>query len=199
MKIICIGRNYGEHIRELNNEKPEKPVIFLKPDTAWVKSPADWYLPAFSNNVHYECELVLKIGKEGKSIAPEFAHRYIESVALGIDFTCRDLQDELKSRGLPWERAKSFDASAVTGNFIPYEDRHYQFQMTLNGKVVQNGNTADMIFSIPEIIADISSWITLKKGDLIFTGTPAGVGSIAKGDTLLGYLETNENFVCRIS
>ena len=196
MKIICIGRNYGLHAKELGNEIPDKPVIFCKPDTALLKNNDDFYLPSFSKDVHYEAEIVVKIDKAGKSILPQFASRYYSQITLGIDFTARDVQNELKSKGLPWELAKAFDYSAVIGNFIslvkPIQDLH--FHLLKNDISVQNGHTADMLFTIDQIISFVSEYFTLKTGDLIFTGTPAGVGPVAIGDNLKGFIENEEIF-----
>ncbi|ADY52561.1 fumarylacetoacetate (FAA) hydrolase [Pseudopedobacter saltans DSM 12145] len=196
MKVIAIGRNYGEHARELNNPVPEKPVIFLKPDTAVSKNNRPFYIPDFSNDVHYEVELVLKVSKEGKHIAPKFAGKYYEEIGLGIDFTARDLQAELKSKGLPWELAKGFDNSAPVSEFVPISNfkdlNNINFSLTINGEKKQQGNTKNMLFSFDEIISFVSQYITLKKGDLIFTGTPAGVGKVNIGDKLVGYIENNE-------
>jgi 2-keto-4-pentenoate hydratase/2-oxohepta-3-ene-1,7-dioic acid hydratase in catechol pathway len=198
MKIICVGRNYSDHIRELKNEKPDKPVIFCKPESVLLHSPAEFILPLIDSEIHYECELVLRIGKDGKHIQENIGNDWIDGIGLGIDFTARDLQEKLKNKGLPWERAKSFDGSAILGEIKPYNYRPYQFSMKLNDQVVQNGNTEHMLFSFSEIIADVSSWMSLSKGDLIFTGTPAGVGPVAKGDVLRGYLDNQENFICLI-
>jgi len=198
MKIICVGRNYPDHIRELKNEKPDKPVIFCKPESVLLHSPAEFILPLIDSEIHYECELVLRIGKDGKHIPENIGNDWIDGIGLGIDFTARDLQEKLKNKGLPWERAKSFDGSAILGEIKPYNYRPYQFSMKLNDQVVQNGNTEHMLFSFSEIIADVSSWMSLSKGDLIFTGTPAGVGPVAKGDVLRGYLDNQENFICLI-
>lgn len=198
MKIFCIGRNYAEHARELNNEVPDEPVIFMKPETAVVRKNQPFFYPSFSSNIHYELELVLRIGKVGKHIEHRFAHRYIDSVTVGIDFTARDLQADLKSKGLPWERAKAFDGSALVGEFVPYSEfipgDPLHFHLELNGVEVQRGNSAQMIYSFAEIIAEISTFSTLKKGDLIFTGTPSGVGPIQIGDELVGYLNDSESF-----
>jgi 2-keto-4-pentenoate hydratase/2-oxohepta-3-ene-1,7-dioic acid hydratase in catechol pathway len=196
MKIICIGRNYGLHAKELGNEIPDKPVIFCKPDTALLKNNDDFYLPSFSKDVHYEAEIVVKIDKAGKSILPQFASRYYSQITLGIDFTARDVQNELKSKGLPWELAKAFDYSAVIGNFIPInkpiQDLH--FHLLKNGNKVQNGHTGDMLFTIDHFISFVSEYFNLKTGDLIFTGTPAGGGPVAIGDNLKGYIEDEEMF-----
>jgi 2-keto-4-pentenoate hydratase/2-oxohepta-3-ene-1,7-dioic acid hydratase in catechol pathway len=192
MKIIAIGRNYQEHAKELNNPIPTEPVVFLKPDTALLKEGKAFYHPDFSNDIHYEVELIIKIGKEGKHIASKFARNYIEAIGLGIDFTARDLQQKCKEKGLPWEIAKAFDHSAPIGEFIPINEipdlNAIQFSLKQNQLVVQNGNSADMIFSFDDIISYVSQRFTLKKGDLIFTGTPAGVGKINIGDLLEGYI-----------
>ena len=192
MKIIAIGRNYQEHAKELNNPIPTEPVVFLKPDTALLKEGKAFYHPDFSNDIHYEVELIIKIGKEGKHITTKFARNYIEAIGLGIDFTARDLQQKCKEKGLPWEIAKAFDHSAPIGEFIPVNEipdlNAIQFSLKQNQIVVQNGNSADMIFSFDDIISYVSQRFTLKKGDLIFTGTPAGVGKINIGDLLEGYI-----------
>ncbi len=192
MKIIAIGRNYQEHAKELNNPIPTEPVVFLKPDTALLKEGKAFYHPDFSNDIHYEVELIIKIGKEGKHITSKFARNYIEAIGLGIDFTARDLQQKCKEKGLPWEIAKAFDHSAPIGDFIPVNEipdlNAIQFSLKQNQIIVQNGNSADMIFSFDDIISYVSQRFTLKKGDLIFTGTPAGVGKINIGDLLEGYI-----------
>lgn len=193
MKIIAIGRNYSAHAKELNNEIPDKPVIFLKPDTAVLKNNKPFYLPEFSSEIHYELEIVLKVSKEGKHIAKKFAHKYFEEIGLGIDFTARDLQNELKSKNLPWELAKSFDNSAPISEFIPkteFKDlRNINFSLKINNQLKQEGNTKDMLHYFDDIISFVSEYVTLKKGDLIFTGTPEGVGKIHIGDKLEGCLE----------
>ena len=198
MKIICIGRNYSEHARELKNEVPTEPVFFMKPDTALLKDNAPFYYPSFSNDIHYEAELVYKICKNGKSILPQFAHKYYEEITIGIDFTARDIQEQCKKKGLPWEKAKSFDQSAVIGKFIPLSKENVQhplqFGLDINGNMVQQGTSSDMIFSIDQILAYVSQFITLKTGDLIFTGTPAGVGPIKIGDKLTASLN-NQNLL----
>ena len=197
MKIFCVGRNYGAHAAELNNAIPEAPVIFMKPATALLKG-KDLYHPDFTNNLHYECELVLRIGKGGKSIDEKYALRYIDALTAGIDFTARDIQDDQKKKGLPWEIAKAFDNSAVTGlwqsagNETDFKNIH--FSMKKNGIEVQAGNSADMLFSIPVLISYVSRYFTLQKGDLIFTGTPAGVGAVAQGDILEGFIEKEKVF-----
>lgn len=192
MKIIAIGRNYQEHAKELNNPVPSKPVVFLKPDTALLKEGKAFFHPAFSNDIHYEVELIIKIGKEGKHIQPKFAKNYIESIGLGIDFTARDLQQECKEKGLPWEIAKAFDHSAPIGEFIPFNEindlNNISFSLNKNNTRVQTGNSSEMIFNFETIITYVSQIFTLKKGDLIFTGTPAGVGKINIGDLFEGYI-----------
>ncbi len=192
MKIICIGRNYAAHIEELKNEKPGKPVVFLKPDTALIKGGAPFYYPDFSSNIHHEIELVLKISKEGKYIQPQFAHRYFEEIGLGIDFTARDLQDQCKAKGLPWEIAKAFNGSAPIGEFKSVAElgdlNNIDFQLEINGELRQKGNTSLMLFDFATIISYVSQFFTLKKGDLIYTGTPAGVGAVQTGDQLIGFI-----------
>lgn len=193
MKIIAIGRNYAEHAKELNNPVPSVPVIFMKPDTAILKDNKPFYHPEFSSDIHHEIELVLKISKEGKHIAEKFAGNYFEEIGLGIDFTARDIQQRHKEKGLPWELAKAFDNSAPISKFISkssFKDLNsLNIRLDLNGKTVQIGNTKDLLFSYEYIIAFVSKYITLKKGDLIFTGTPQGVGKVTIGDHLAGYLE----------
>lgn len=196
MKIICIGRNYAAHIEELNNEPPGNPVVFLKPDTALLKNGMPFYHPEFSKNIHYECELVLKVCKEGKYIQKKFAHRYFEEIGLGIDFTARDLQDQCKAKGLPWEIAKAFNGAAPIGDFkavSEFEDlKNIDFHLTINGETRQKGNTGLMLFDFETIIEYISQYFTLKKGDLIYTGTPAGVGPVQIGDKLEGFIGTEK-------
>ena len=198
MKIICVGRNYAAHAKELNNAVEEEPVIFLKPDTALLNNNQDFYLPDFSTDIHYETEVVVKINKPGKHIDEKFAHRYYDAVSVGVDFTARDLQAMLKAKGLPWERAKAFDGSAVIGSFLPLADvgniADLNFSMSLNGQKVQSANTAEMVFSVDKVIAFVSRFITLKTGDLIYTGTPQGVGKVSVGDHLIGYLGDHELF-----
>ncbi|GAB2485206.1 fumarylacetoacetate hydrolase family protein [Algoriphagus taiwanensis] len=192
MKIICIGRNYAAHIEELKNEKPGKPVVFLKPDTALLKGGAPFFHPDFSENIHHEVELVLKISKEGKYVQPQFAHRYFEEIGLGIDFTARDLQDQCKAKGLPWEIAKAFNGSAPIGDFKSVSDfadlKDIDFHLEINGELKQKGNTSLMLFDFATIISYVSQFFTLKKGDLIYTGTPAGVGPVKIGDHLTGFI-----------
>lgn len=196
MKILCIGRNYADHIAELNNERPAEPVIFIKPDTALLRDNEPFYLPSFSTDVHYEIEVVLKINKMGKNISPKFAHKYYEEIGLGIDFTARDLQTKLKEKGLPWEKAKGFNGSAPISSFVPKSQfadlKNLNFSLQINGETRQNGNTSLMLWDFDEIIAEISTYFTLKTGDLIFTGTPVGVGAVAIGDRLIGFLEGQE-------
>lgn len=201
MKIICIGRNYAEHARELGNEIPENPVIFMKPDTAVLKKGSDFYIPEFSEDIHYELEVVLKISKGGKYIQEEKAGNHFDEIALGIDFTARDLQTKLKEKGLPWELAKGFDGSAVISDFYKKEDydlKNLQFSLLKNKEEVQNGNTSLMLFSPEKIIAFVSKYFTLKTGDLIFTGTPKGVGKVAENDILEAYLEDKKVLDLRI-
>jgi len=198
MKIICVGRNYAAHAKELNNAVEEEPVIFLKPDTALLNNNKDFYLPDFSNDIHYETEVVVKINKPGKNIDEKFANRYYDSVSVGVDFTARDLQSMLKAKGLPWERAKAFDGSAVIGSFLPLAEvgniADLDFSMNLNGQKVQSANTSEMVFSVDKVIAFVSRFITLKTGDLIYTGTPQGVGKVNVGDHLIGFLGNQELF-----
>lgn len=193
MKFICIGRNYASHAKELKNEVPDEPVIFLKPDTAHLRNNLPFYIPAFSNDVHHELELVVRIDKHGKKIEEKFAHKYFSEITLGIDFTARDKQNELKSKGLPWELAKAFDYSAAVGTLVPktrfMDLQNLHIHLLKNDEMVQTGNTVDMLFGIDKIISFVSQYITLKKGDFIFTGTPAGVGPVSIGDQLQGFLE----------
>lgn len=196
MKIIAIGRNYAEHIEELQNERPSNPVVFLKPDTALLKNNSPFYLPDFSNDIHHEVELVLKITREGKFIKREFAHRYFEEIGIGIDFTARDIQKECKEKGLPWEIAKGFNGSAPIGNFLPvsqFKDlKDINFHLDINGQQKQKGNTSMMLFDFGVILEYVSKFFTLKKGDLIYTGTPAGVGRVNAGDRLEAYIENEK-------
>jgi 2-keto-4-pentenoate hydratase/2-oxohepta-3-ene-1,7-dioic acid hydratase in catechol pathway len=199
MKIICIGRNYVAHARELNNELPTEPVIFMKPDSALLRNNDPFYIPDWSNDLHHEVELIVKINKLGKNIESKFAPRYYTEVGLGIDFTARDVQNKLKDKGLPWEKAKAFDHSAVIcKEFVSIDSlpnrNAINFRLDINGKTVQEGNTSLMIFSIDELISQISRYFTLKIGDLIYTGTPAGVGPVKIGDRLEGYLEGQKMF-----
>ncbi|MGC6434024.1 MAG: fumarylacetoacetate hydrolase family protein [Crocinitomicaceae bacterium] len=198
MKIICIGRNYAEHAKEMNSSLPTKPIFFLKPDTALFKDNNPFYIPDFTSEMHYECELVVRINKVGKNIQEKFAQKYYNEIGLGLDFTARDLQQNCKEKGLPWEIAKGFDNSALISNkFIKIDHdkiNDLNFKLDLNGQTVQEGNPNQMIFTIDQIIAYISQFITLKTGDLIFTGTPSGVGSISIGDELKGFIKGEEFF-----
>lgn len=193
MKIICIGRNYVEHVAELKNEVPDEPVVFLKPDTAFLKNKQDFYIPEFTQELHYEAEIVLRINKIGKHIDEKFARRYFDAISIGIDFTARDLQNKLKAKGLPWEKAKAFDYSAVLGDLVPADDYpdmdNINFNLDINGQTVQKSNTGLVLYNFNKIIAYTSQFFTLKKGDLIYTGTPAGVGPVKIGDKLEGYIE----------
>ena len=201
MKIICIGRNYAEHAKELGNEIPENPVIFMKPDTAILKKGSDFYIPEFSDDVHYELEVVLKISKGGKYIQEDKASNHFDEIGLGIDFTARDLQSKLKAKGLPWELAKGFDGSAVVSEFYKKSDfdmRNLSFSLMKNKEKVQDGNTSMMIFSPEKIIAFVSQYFTLKTGDLIFTGTPQGVGKVEENDILQAFLEDEKVLDLRI-
>jgi acylpyruvate hydrolase len=199
MKIICVGRNYVAHAKELNNEIPTEPVLFMKPDSALLRNNDPFYIPDWSNDVHHEIELIVRICKLGKSIERKFAHRYYKEIGIGIDFTARDVQNALKDKGLPWEKAKAFDKSAVIcSEFVSVEalaNRNaIHFRLDKNGTTVQNGDSSLMIFPIDEIIAQVSKYFTLKIGDLIYTGTPAGVGQVNVGDRLEGYLEGEKKF-----
>ncbi len=193
MKIIAIGRNYAEHAKELNNPVPTVPVIFLKPDTALLRENKAFYHPDFSQDIHHEIEVVLKVCKEGKNISEKFASNYYDEIGLGVDFTARDIQSRHKEKGLPWELAKAFDGSAPVSNFIPKSEftdlYNLDFKLEINGEVRQHGNTKDLLFSFERIITFVSQYITLKKGDLIFTGTPQGVGKVNIGDHLEAFLE----------
>lgn len=196
MKIIAIGRNYAAHAEELNNPIPDNPVIFLKPDTAVLKDNKPFYLPDFSSDIHFELEIVLKICKEGKHIAEKFASRYYEEIGLGVDFTARDIQTRHKEKGLPWELAKAFDHSAAISTFLPKQEfkdiYNLNFELQLNGESRQKGNSSMMLFTYEQIIAFVSQYITLKKGDLIFTGTPKGVGKLQQGDKIEAWLEDRQ-------
>ncbi len=197
MKIICIGRNYLDHAKELNNKVPEKPMFFMKPETSLLLKNRPFYYPDFSKEIHYETEIVIKINKLGKHIDEKFAHRYYSEIGLGIDFTARDLQKECKEKGHPWEIAKAFEHSApISEKFINKNDLpdNINFSLELNGQKVQNGYTKDMIFSTDKLISYVSRFFTLKIGDLIFTGTPAGVGQVKIGDNLKGYIENTLMF-----
>lgn len=202
MKIICIGRNYADHISELNNERPTEPVIFLKPDSSILPNKNPFVIPAFSNDIHHEVEILVKICKVGKHIDAKFAHKYYEEIGLGIDFTARDVQSKLKEKGLPWEKAKAFDHSAVIGNFTSKKDfsslENINFELKSNGAIVQEGNTSLMLWKIDELISYVSQYFTLKIGDIIFTGTPKGVAKVTEGDVLEGFIEGKPKFKIQI-
>jgi len=198
MKIICVGRNYLDHVKELGNNIPEEPVIFMKPKSALLMAHTPFYYPEFTNELHYECEIVLRISKNGKYIQQKYADNYYDAVTVGIDFTARDLQDDLKKNGLPWEKAKAFDNSAVVGNFIPltpdFNRKNINFSLLKNEEKVQEANSSQMIFSIDRIIENITKYFSLNIGDLIFTGTPAGVGECVTGDVLEGFIDNQSLF-----
>tara|TARA_R110000850_G_scaffold241496_1_gene366099 strand:+ start:21346 stop:21957 length:612 start_codon:yes stop_codon:yes gene_type:complete len=202
MKLICIGRNYTEHIKELANERPVDPVIFMKPDTAILLKKQPFFIPDFSDDVHHEVEILVKINKVGKHIEAKFAHKYYDEIGLGIDFTARDLQSKLKQKGLPWEKAKAFDGAAVVGNFLPkanFEDiNNINFHLESNGNIVQKGNTSHMLWKIDALIEYISKYFTLKIGDIIFTGTPAGVAKVNTNDELKGFIEDKQLFSIKV-
>lgn len=195
MKFLCIGRNYVEHAKELGNEIPDEPVIFMKPKSALLQPHTPFYYPEFTNELHYECELVLRISKNGKYIQERHASNYYNGISVGIDFTARDIQDECKKKGLPWEKAKAFDNSAAIGKFVDitpdFNKKNVKFSFSKNGEIVQQGNSADMIFSFDRLISNISNYFSLNIGDLVFTGTPAGVGECVVGDELEAFLEGN--------
>ncbi len=198
MKIICIGRNYTKHIEELQNERPEEPVVFMKPDSAVLLKQYPFVIPEFSDDIHHELEIIVKINKVGKYIETKFAHKYYDEIGVGIDFTARDLQQKLKDKGLPWEKAKAFDGSAVIGDFLPKSNfkslENITFELTKNGETVQKGNSSHMLWKIDELISYVSQYFTLKIGDIIFTGTPEGVGLVRPEDVLEGFLEGNKLF-----
>jgi|TARA_B110000908_G_scaffold158551_1_gene199777 2-keto-4-pentenoate hydratase/2-oxohepta-3-ene-1,7-dioic acid hydratase in catechol pathway len=198
MKIICIGRNYIDHVDELKNKKPSSPVIFLKPQTALILKNQPFFIPDYSNDVHYEVEILVKIKKLGKSIETKFSHKYYDQVGLGIDFTARDLQSELKKNGLPWEKSKAFDGSALIGEWVNKNEfndlNNLNFSLNKNGKSVQSGNTFNMLWSIDELISEVSKFFTLKIGDVIFTGTPSGVGKVSENDLLEGFINEKKFF-----
>ncbi|WP_396151252.1 fumarylacetoacetate hydrolase family protein [Flavobacterium sp.] len=198
MKIICIGRNYTKHIEELHNERPEEPVVFLKPDSAVLLKQHPFVIPEFSDDIHHEVEILVRINKVGKYIDVKFANNYYDEIGLGIDFTARDLQSKLKDKGLPWEKAKAFDGSAVIGNFLSKKDfsstENINFELKSNGNTVQKGNTSHMLWKIDELIAYVSQYFTLKIGDIIFTGTPEGVAKVNPNDILEGFIENKKLF-----
>ncbi|WP_338408124.1 fumarylacetoacetate hydrolase family protein [uncultured Flavobacterium sp.] len=202
MKIICIGRNYVNHIEELNNERPTEPVIFMKPDSAVLLKQHPFVIPEFSQDIHHEIEIIVRINKVGKHIEAKFAHKYYDEISVGIDFTARDVQDQLKSKGLPWEKAKAFDGSAVIGEFLPKKQfnslENITFELTNNNKTVQKSNASHMLWKIDELISFISRYFTLKIGDIIFTGTPEGVAVVKPDDVLEGFLEGNKLFRIQI-
>ncbi len=198
MKIICIGRNYSDHAKELGNEAPAEPIIFMKPASSMLIDNKPFFIPDFTSDVHYELELVIKISKNGKAIEEQFASRYYDQIGLGIDFTARDVQQELKAKGLPWEKAKGFDGSAVVSQFQPLTESNYEFSLLRNGKQVQHGHSRDMIFSFDRLVADVSRYFKLTLGDLIFTGTPAGVGKVEVGDRLQARLGEQELIDMRV-
>ena len=202
MKIICIGRNYTDHIKELENERPTDPVVFLKPDTSILLKRQPFFIPDFSSDVHHEVEVLVKISKVGKHIAKKFAHKYYDDISLGIDFTARDLQAKLKAKGLPWEKAKAFDGAAVIGEWLPKSSfknlDDINFSLKKNADIVQSGNTSLMLWKIDEIIEYISKYFTLKIGDIIFTGTPAGVGKVVANDRLEGFIEDQKLFLITV-
>ena len=202
MKLICIGRNYTDHIEELENEKPKDPVVFIKPDTSILLKKQPFFIPDFSNDVHHEVEILIKINKVGKYIDRKFAHKYYDEVSLGIDFTARDLQTKLKEKGLPWEKAKAFDGAAVIGKWVSkdiFENVDaIDFHLEKNGNVVQKGNTSFMLWKINELIEYVSKYFTLKIGDIIFTGTPAGVGPVKPDDVLTGYIKNQKFFSIKV-
>ena len=202
MKLICIGRNYAQHISELKSEKPSEPVVFLKPDTAILLKKQPFFIPDFSNEVHHEVEVLVKINRVGKYIDSKFAHKYYEQIGLGIDFTARDLQQELKGKGLPWEKSKAFDGSAVIGKWVSksnYENvNNIPFSLLKNNQIVQSSTTKDMLWGIDEIIAYVSQYFTLKIGDIIFTGTPSGVSKVQSNDSLKGYIGEEEFFSIKV-
>ncbi len=202
MKIICIGRNYAEHAKEMKAETPTEPVFFMKPETALVRDGWPFFYPDFSKEIHHEVEIVIKINKVGKNIQRQFAYKYYDEISIGIDFTARDLQAQCKAKGLPWEKAKAFDGSAPIGKFVPIS--HFKnindinFRLDINGKTIQQGNTRDMIFSFDTIIEYVSKFVTIKDGDLIYTGTPVGVGPVNIGDKLEAFIENEKFFQCEI-
>lgn len=202
MKIICIGRNYVKHIEELQNERPVEPVIFIKPDSAILLKQHPFVIPEFSNDIHHEIELIVKINKVGKYIDTKFASRYYDEISVGIDFTARDLQNELKAKGLPWEKAKSFDGAAVIGEFVQKNQfnsiENINFELNNNGKSVQKGNSSHMLWNVDELISYVSQFFTLKIGDILFTGTPDGVAAVKSNDVLEGFLEGNKLFSIQI-
>ena len=202
MKIICVGRNYVDHIKELNNKRPDSPVIFLKPETSIINKKQPFFIPNFSKNIQYEVEVLVKINRLGKAISPQFSHKYYNDIGLGIDFTARDLQNKLKKNGLPWEKSKAFDGSALIGKWLNKSEikdlKSINFNLEKNGKIVQEGITSKMLWNIDELISEISKYFTLKIGDIIFTGTPSGVGRVEENDILIGRINQKECFSIKI-
>ena len=202
MKIICIGRNYIDHIKELSNQKPQNPVVFLKPDSSVIAKNQNFIIPSFSNEIHHEVELVVKINKVGKHIDKSFSHKYYDEIGLGIDFTARDIQNNLKEKGHPWEKSKAFDNSCMVGNFLKKEKiediSKIEFSLKKNNEVVQSGCSNDMLWKIDELISYVSQYFTLKIGDLIFTGTPSGVSKVESGDILEGYISSFKMFTLKV-
>ena len=202
MKIICIGRNYIDHIKELSNQKPMNPVVFLKPDSSVIAKNQNFIIPSFSNEIHHEVELVIKINKVGKHIDKSFSHKYYDEIGLGIDFTARDIQSNLKEKGHPWEKSKAFDNSCMVGKFLKKEKLEdiskIEFSLIKNNELVQSGHSDDMLWKIDELISYVSQYFTLKIGDLIFTGTPSGVSKVESGDILEGYLLSNKMFTLKV-
>ncbi|MEM6846010.1 MAG: fumarylacetoacetate hydrolase family protein [Bacteroidota bacterium] len=202
MKIIAIGRNYADHIHELNNERPNEPVVFMKPDTALLKNNDPLYYPEYTQNIHYEAEILIKINQEGKYIQEKFAAKYYDSIGIGIDFTARDLQQKAKEKGLPWLLAKGFNGAAPISEFVPKEKypnlQDLNFSLKVDGETKQQGNTSLMLFPVDKLIAYVSQFITLKKGDILFTGTPKGVGAIQRGNTLEAFIEDQKMLTCEI-
>ena len=202
MKIICVGRNYDDHIEEFNNNRPDSPVLFLKPETSIIRKNQPFFIPNYSKNIQYEVEILVQINRLGKYISSEFSHKYYDEIGLGIDFTARDIQNELKSNGLPWEKSKAFDGSALIGKWINKNNfenlNNIDFYLEKNEKVVQKGNTYNMLWKIDDLISEISNYFTLKIGDIIFTGTPSGVGPVEENDVLTGFLDKKESFSIKI-
>ena len=202
MKIICIGRNYIDHIKELSNQKPLNPVVFLKPDSSIIAKNQNFIIPSFSNEIHHEVELVIKINKVGKHIDKSFSHKYYDEIGLGIDFTARDIQSNLKEKGHPWEKSKAFDNSCMVGNFLKKEKLEdiskIEFSLKKNNELVQSGCSNDMLWKIDELISYVSQYFTLKIGDLIFTGTPSGVSKVESGDIMEGYILSNKMFTLKV-
>tara|TARA_B100001094_G_scaffold221353_1_gene215413 strand:- start:16082 stop:16693 length:612 start_codon:yes stop_codon:yes gene_type:complete len=202
MKIICVGRNYVDHIRELDNKRPDSPVIFLKPETSIIHKKQPFFIPNYSNNIQFEVEIIVQISRLGRSISPQFSHKYYNEIGLGIDFTARDIQNDLKKNGLPWEISKGFDGSALIGKWINKNEikdlNNINFNLKKNKKIVQEGNSSKMLWNIDELISEISKYFTLKIGDIIFTGTPSGVGKVYENDILTGSLNDKESFSIKI-